>query len=103
MKSLIVGLLIFSFSRVYCLAEVKNESSITVTKSSESISPESQYYGFKCSGLLQESILKRVHLAPVDLKNGVDCAPGDFDGNGYLDFALFNFVKSNDSFEDPRT
>jgi hypothetical protein len=43
-----------------------------------------------CSGTLDQSVdLKSINLSRDMLKKGVECVAGDFDGNGSLDFALF--------------
>ena len=43
-----------------------------------------------CSGTLNDpTILNMIGLKDADLKKGTKCIAGDFDGNGYLDFALY--------------
>ncbi len=66
--------------------DVRNESSLTFQRKATA---------FICSGLAsQEEGLARIELSKAELKKGTACAPGDFDGNGYLDFALFNVPKA---------
>lgn len=44
----------------------------------------------RCSGTVgKEAKLEEVGLTSEMLKVGVQCVAGDFDGNGYLDFALY--------------
>ncbi|MGH2506732.1 MAG: hypothetical protein ACRESI_02030 [Gammaproteobacteria bacterium] len=43
-----------------------------------------------CSGTLHQDVgLKQIKLSTVLLQEGVECVAGDFDGNGFLDFALY--------------
>jgi hypothetical protein len=46
-----------------------------------------------CSGSINDStILDKIGLKEADLKKGVECVVGDFDGNGCLDFALYGRI-----------
>jgi hypothetical protein len=43
-----------------------------------------------CSGSVPANVdLASIHLTPEDLKKGVSCLVGDFDGNGFIDFMLY--------------
>ena len=46
-----------------------------------------------CSGSINDAtILHKIGLTEADLRKDVDCVVGDFDGNGYLDFALYGRI-----------
>ncbi len=47
-----------------------------------------------CAGTIdgKKAGLDEIGIKPEDLAKGIICIPGDFDGNGYLDFAFFGTV-----------
>lgn len=47
-------------------------------------------YSQKCHGTIGNNAkLKDIGITKSEIKNGINCVAGDFDGNGYLDFLLF--------------
>ena len=65
-----------------------NSSSITFIKGDEVSGPN-----HICKGKIETSqILKGIGLSPGALKNGTPCVAGDFDGNGFIDFAFLKEI-----------
>ena len=50
-----------------------------------------------CSGKLEpQANLHEIGVSEARLKEGTVCVPGDFDGNGYLDFAFWSDLMANE-------
>lgn len=90
--------LIFSFAALPATAEFgplfrpKNESPISYKAIENFTETRSHYTGIvegTCSGKLKDSFLAESGISKGQLKKGVRCVAGDFDSNGFLDFALF--------------
>lgn len=77
----------------------KNDSGLVVRRSSNRGAGSDNKPPHTCSGRLAENVtLEKVGLTPELLKQGVECVAGDFDGNGYYDFALFQPRAMGDSY-----
>src|SRR5438105_4689621 len=69
---------------------IKNESAVTYRRNSSG-----EIDTYICSGAVPKGVnLEKIGVNVDGFKSGVVCAPGDFDGNGYLDFALYNNSKA---------
>lgn len=70
--------------------EVHNRSGLVVRKNPAPEPGAGYRPTHVCSGVVDAGVdLDSVHLSPRLLEDGVECVAGDFDGNGSLDFALF--------------
>lgn len=73
---------------------IKNESSLRYESANEPARFDDVVGATVCSGTVSNpEELKKIALSEADLKEGVHCTVGDFDGNGYMDFALWGFNK----------
>jgi hypothetical protein len=76
---------------------IRNESSLHPAPAGAAPRIDDVVGATTCSGTLDNpDILRKIGLSPADLirpagRTGVQCTVGDFDGNGYLDFALWGF------------
>jgi hypothetical protein len=89
-EALLISILMVAFFSANGMAgsplNAKNESTIVYKN-------ELKQTRNVCSGSLNDvTILNKIGLTEADLRKGVDCVVGDFDGNGYLDFALYGRI-----------
>lgn len=88
-KKLLLFLFLLMVSPFVWSAEpIRNLSSIVYEEDS-SIKGGLWIFG-KCTGTVGSMVnLPEAGISDQELKDGVGCATGDFDGNGYLDFCLY--------------
>ena len=73
---------------------LKNESSLHYEAKSASHGVDDVVGATFCTGTVSNpDDLKKISLSESDLEKGVPCTVGDFDGNGYADFALWGANK----------
>jgi len=83
---LLLMIVVFSVNSMAGSLIAKNESTIVYKNDLKQIRNV-------CSGILNDAaILNKIGITEADLKKGVDCVVGDFDGNGYLDFAVYGRI-----------
>lgn len=77
---------------------IKNESSLQFSKEDKEIDGATSCHGTVDSGTLKE--LNEIGIKKEDLEKKVYCTVGDFDGNGYLDFAIWGGNKNKNKWPD---
>lgn len=74
--------------------DIKNESSLQYESGPIQPRIDDVVGATFCKGTLSNpEDLEKIGLSEADLRNGVHCTVGDFDGNGYMDFALWGNSK----------
>ncbi len=78
------------------MAEILNQSNLVFKSNSVDAGVADYRPQHICSGTLNQTIdLREIGLSPELLQKGVECVAGDFDGNGFLDFALYKPAPSS--------
>ena len=78
------------------MAETLNQSSLVFKNNSVDAGVDNYRPQHICSGTLNQEVdLREIDLSTELLQKGVECVAGDFDGNGFLDFALYKPAPSS--------
>lgn len=55
---------------------------------------EEEYKTPICSGTLKKELLDQIKITNEEFVEGIQCARGDYDGNGHSDYALFSNIQN---------
>jgi hypothetical protein len=83
-------------------SKIKNESGLQYRTEGSRPRADDVVGATFCNGILESGIkeLNQIGISSDDLKNEVYCTVGDFDGNGYLDFAIWGIDKQRNKIPD---
>lgn len=105
MKTIIFRLLVISVLNIHCgmaqqnnlNSKIKNESQLRLVQDSATMSTDIIGTTY-CSGSVDTcaNFLEEIGITKTKLAKKVRCTVGDFDGNGYLDFAFWGIDKSGE-------
>lgn len=92
-----------SFIIIFCFTSFSDQNELNQSIKNEStlqlVSAPGITGASKCKGALDSTVnsFYKTGISSEDLLNGVFCTAGDFDGNGYLDFAIWFNKNTSDT------